>query len=154
MDRAERRRAAQVNVWAYAVVAWIGVIFFSSTSLAYELCEQAFASVSLLLFGRQAMQRPSFGVFHLIADKGLHVTLFLVLALLLSQALRPHKFRTVQILFIGFVVGSCSEFIQRFFPGRDPALRDVLINVAGTGLGVAVSVVAAKRRKNSTVPAK
>jgi len=37
--------------------------------------------------------------------------------------------------------------LQRFFPGRDPALRDVLINVGGTALGVAASVLAAKRSR-------
>ncbi len=129
------------------MAAWIGVIFFSSTSLASKWCEEAFARVSLLLLGRGAMQQPSFSVLHLVADKGLHVTLFLVLALLLTKVLPSSRFKVLRILTIGLVVGSCSEFLQRFFPGRDPAVRDVMINVAGTALGVAIAAVAARRRE-------
>lgn len=139
-------KPARVNVFAYAAILWVGVIFFSSTSLAFELCEQAFESVSTLLLGREAMRQSSFGVFHLLADKGLHVTLFFVLAVLLWNALPPRRFRVIRILVLGLIVGSCSEFLQRFFPGRDPAIRDVLINLGGTALGVAVSSAVSKRK--------
>ncbi len=95
------------------------------------------------------MQQSSFSVFHLLADKGLHVTLFVVLAILLRNALPPGRFRTVQILALGLIVGSCSEFLQRYFPDRDPALRDVLINFGGTALGLALIAVARTQQKTS-----
>ncbi len=145
--RSEAAGPTQVNLWAFAAVAWVGVIFFSSTRLAFEWCEEVFAWVSELLFGRKAMLQPSFSVFHLLADKGFHLALFLILAVLLWKALPPGPFRVGRILVLGLLVGSCSEFLQRFFPGRDPALRDVLINVGGTALGVAASVLAAKRSR-------
>jgi VanZ family protein len=135
----------QVTGWAYAALGWVGVIFFSSTSVALHWCEEAFRWLSELLLGNDVAQQPSFGVFHLLADKGFHVTLFLVFAVLLWKALPPSGSKGWKILLLGFLVGSCSEFLQRFFPDRDPALRDVLINVAGTALGLACSVIAAKR---------
>ena len=72
---------------------------------------------------------------HLLADKGFHVTLFLVLAVLLWKALPPGSWKVAGILILGAIMGSASEFLQSFFPGRDPAIRDVLINIAGTAIG-------------------
>jgi VanZ family protein len=141
--------AVAVRAWRAAVLAWIGVIFFSSTSLASEWCEGGFRYISAVFFRQLEPHSSPYDFIHLIADKGFHVTLFCVLALLLWQALpnAPHKILT--ILACGAVVGSCSEFLQRFFPGRDPAIRDVLINVAGTALGIAFCAMAGRRAKRT-----
>ncbi len=77
-----------------------------------------------------------YGVIHLLADKSVHVGLFCVLAILLWKALPNTARKPLIILAIGALVGSCSEFLQRFFPDRDPAIRDVLINIGGTALGI------------------
>lgn len=133
-------KASRNLPWIIAVVVWIAVIFFSSTSLAGEWSEQGFSYVSALLFSGLHPGAPSYDWLHLFADKGFHVMLFLILALLLWQAVPAMRGKITFILFAGLVVGSCSEFLQRFFPGRDPAIRDVLINLGGTALGVIVSV--------------
>jgi VanZ family protein len=129
-----------------AVVGWIGVIFFSSTSAASRWCESAFASLSEFLLSGIPRDSTSLGVIHLIADKGLHVTLFAVLALLLFRALVNPQGKTVRILSFGLLVGCCSEYLQSLFPDRDPAFRDVVINVAGTGLGIVISRILWTRR--------
>lgn len=126
--------------WHWAVLAWIGTIFFSSTSLAAKWCEEAFRFVTGLFPGGLGPRGPYYELVHLLADKGLHVTLFLVLAVLLWNSIPQGRWKIEEILVCGAFVGSCSEFLQRFFPGRDPAIRDVLINVGGTALGVLVSV--------------
>ncbi len=128
----------RLNLWAVAVLAWIGVIFFSSTSLAAEWCEKVFRFLSGILFGH--IQGPSDGLLHLLADKGLHVTMFLVLGILLWQVFSKPRWRIPRILLAGAAVGSCSEFLQRFFPGRDPAISDVLINIGGTAVGIAIAL--------------
>jgi VanZ family protein len=140
---------ASLKLWRAAVVAWICVIFFSSTSLASIWCEEAFSSVSAVFLKQLDPQSSPYSLLHLLADKGLHVTLFCVLAILLWQALPLVRHRIVTILACGAVVGSCSEFLQRFFPGRDPAIRDVLINISGTALGIALCAVIESRRKCS-----
>lgn len=131
-----------------AVVGWIGVVFFSSTSTASLWCESAFSFLSGIFMSRVPRDSTSFGAIHLIADKGLHVTLFTILAVLLYQAMvnPPHKI--VRILSFGFVVGCCSEYLQSLFPDRDPAIRDVFINLAGTALGVLISVLWVRRTAN------
>lgn len=127
----------RVNPWAVAVFAWIGVIFFSSTSIAGAWSETVFDFVAGLLFGNLGTENASYGLVHLLADKGFHVALFCVLAILLWNLLANSRRKEARILLAGAVVGSCSEFLQRFFPGRDPAIRDVLINIGGTALGIA-----------------
>ncbi len=138
-----------MNAWYLAVAAWISVIFFSSTSLASQLCEELFRWLSALLFARLPPTDPSYDVLHLIADKGLHVTMFLVLALLLWKAYSSKRGKVWLILLTGLIVGSCSEFLQRFFPGRDPAVRDVIINLGGTALGVCLVFFVSKLRGRS-----
>ena len=134
-----------LKFWRSAVVVWICIIFFSSTSLASELCEGGFSYVSAILFRRLQPHSSPYDVIHLIADKGLHVTLFCILAILLWQAVPSVSHKIAVILVCGAVVGSCSEFLQRFFPGRDPAIRDVLINVGGTALGLIICSLVTKR---------
>jgi VanZ family protein len=128
-----------------AVVGWIGVIFFSSTSTASRWCETAFSYLSAIFMFGVRRDSNSFGLLHLAADKGLHVTLFAVLAILLFQAMSNSRRKILRILMFGLVVGCCSEYLQSFFPDRDPAIRDVFINLAGTGVGVLVSRVLWKR---------
>lgn len=113
-------------------MAWIGVILFSSTNLAQIWAEQAYQIVT----GQGAARHPEHGTPYLLADKGFHVSLFCIFALLLSRTIRTFAGRPWKVVLAGAVLGSCSEYLQSFFPGRDPAVRDVFINIAGTTLGV------------------
>src|ERR1700733_4634197 len=125
--------------WTIVTVAWIALIFFSSTSLAGRWSEGAFRFIANLLFGQALRSGASlYGVIHLVADKGVHVTLFTVLGILLWMCLPNASKQFILILLIGTAVGSLSEYLQFFFPGRDPAIRDVIINVVGTGFGIVV----------------
>ena len=128
---------------------WIGVIFFSSTSLASQWCEQAFRFLSGMIFSHLRPDESSYGLIHLLADKSVHVGLFLVLGLLLWQALPSAHWKIARIILFGAGVGSASEFLQRFFPGRDPAVRDVLINVAGTAIGIGFCLAWMKYRSRT-----
>ena len=134
---------SRTNAWIWAVIAWIGVIFFSSTSLASKWAESTFRYFSDQLFSQLQNSPDSFGIVHLLADKGFHVSLFCILAIFLWQALSPSSNKNWVILLCGAVVGSCSEFLQRFFPDRDPAIRDVFINIAGTALGLGLCHIVA-----------
>jgi VanZ family protein len=134
------------NPWVWALVGWIGVIFLSSTSLAYEKSERAFKYLSEIFLAQLQTDTSSEGVVHLLADKSVHIGLFCVLGMLLWKTL-PHVRRKIAVVLLqGAIVGSCSEFLQRFFPGRDPAISDLLINVGGTAIGIAVSVAIAELR--------
>ncbi|HEX3685188.1 MAG TPA: VanZ family protein [Bryobacteraceae bacterium] len=133
-----------MNRWSFAVLGWIFVIFFSSTSLAAAWADAAFEFLAGFFWGEMRRDSGSYGLIHLLADKSFHVALFCVLAILLWKALAPGSGKIPAILLVGAVVGSCSEILQAFFPGRDPALRDVLINIVGTALGTLLSMVVSK----------
>lgn len=141
-----------MNGWIAAVIVWIGVIFFSSTSLAAEWCEEGFHFLSAMIFGRFGPENPSYGLIHLLADKSVHVSLFLILAFLLWKIFRDSPRKTLLIIAAGAVVGSASEFLQRFFPGRDPALRDVLLNATSTALGAAICLTWVRHRSRTERP--
>ena len=128
------------------------MIFFSSTSLASEWCEEAFHFIASIIFPGLGPHDVSLGFLHLLADKGVHVTLFLVLAVLLWNFFPNASWKVVVIIFCGALVGSASEFLQRFFPGRDPAIRDVLINIGGTAIGVWLCISYVKRRMRAQEP--
>jgi VanZ family protein len=132
------------NAWAWAATAWAGVIFFSSSSLAGKSSEEAFSVLSQLLLEHLQPGSSPYNIVHLLADKSVHVGLFLVFAVLLWGALENTRTRIGWILLLGAFTGTCSELLQALFPGRDPAFGDVLINIGGTALGVIVRVVLSK----------
>jgi VanZ family protein len=136
------------------VAAWIGIILFSSTSSAGNWCAGVFQLFSAKLLG--LFPNQSWGILAFLAEKGVHVILFLVLGTLLWKGIRaiedvPRKIAV--ILSIGLLIGSASEFLQRFFPGRDPSVRDVLINLGSTAIGVALSLTFARSRQNELLRA-
>lgn len=133
----------RMNAWAWAAAAWVVVIFFSSTSLAGQSSEEAFSALSHL-FTHLQPGTSSYDVVHLLADKSVHIALFTVFAVLLWRALAEVARKVLWILLIGAFIGSCSELLQNFFPGRDPAIRDVLINIGGTAFGVILSALTSK----------
>jgi VanZ family protein len=122
------------KTWAFATIAWIGVIFFSSTSTAGRWAESLYRTISRLFYDSSKGQGSD--LLHLLADKGFHVSLFLILAISLWKTIPDAPFKVAAILLFGLLVGSCSELLQALFPDRDPALTDVLINLGGTAAGV------------------
>ncbi|HEY7212332.1 MAG TPA: VanZ family protein [Bryobacteraceae bacterium] len=136
----------RISAWAWIAAAWVGIIFFSSTSLASKWAEAFFNSFSSEFLQSLRNNSSSLGIIHLFADKGFHVMLFCVLALLLWLALGNMNNKGWIILASGFTIGSISEFLQSFFPDRDPALRDVVINTTGTALGIVLCLLADRVR--------
>jgi VanZ family protein len=139
------------RLWAFAVVLWTGVILFSSTSVAEKTCEEGFRWLSSTFLSHLGPDTSSYAVIHLLADKSVHVCLFLVLALLLWKAILGEKWKIILILLLGAFIGSCNEYLQSFFPGRDPAVTDILINISGTALGIAATLTFTKLQSQREV---
>jgi VanZ family protein len=145
--RKELKEASGVRgPWLAASAAWTALILFSSTSLASEYCEHAFTWIVGSTVGKHFTSAKAYDWLHFLAEKSLHLTLFFVLGVLLWHAFTaPRRRRLVQVVLAGFVFGSASELLQAAFPDRDPAIRDVLINVVGAFLGA----VACARRAST-----
>ena len=118
--------------WFLLLCFWIVFIFFSSTSVAAEWADLAYYTIVSHAPGAALLENQN--VLYLLADKGFHVFMFVILALVLARILTG----PTSILLIAFIVGVCSEFLQRFFPGRDPAVRDVIINFSGATIGLGI----------------
>ena len=122
------------------------LILFSSTSLASDYCEEAFTWLYGSTVAKHFTSADTYDRLHFAAEKSVHLTLFFVFGVLLWHVFSaPRRRRLATVVLAGLVVGTASETLQRFFPGRDPAIRDVFINVTGTFLGAAVCILTSGR---------
>ena len=128
-------------------MVWLGVIFFSSTSLAARWAGHAFDAAWTLMLEKWLTGNLGYNSSNFLAEKGLHITMFATLGILLWNLIPRNPRRVWLIMLAGILIGSASEFYQSFFVGRDPAVRDVLLNAAGTALGIllAAAVSTAER---------
>jgi glycopeptide antibiotics resistance protein len=124
-------KISRINLFRLALIALLGFIAFTSTSLAGKAGDNSFA----FLFGHLRSIRLV-GMMHFTAEKSVHFILFFVLALLLLNMMPASKSRTPRILLLALLVGISSELLQFQFPGRDPAVRDVFINFCGSVAGI------------------
>jgi VanZ family protein len=132
-----QKRALYVRnrLWAAVSISWIVLLLFSSTSAAERYCEVALHKAMALVFNATETDHTPAGD-HFWAKKATHVVLYVALAGMLVQATGGGTGRVRILVFcIGLTVGIATEFVQAFFPDREPKARDVLINVASTYLG-------------------
>jgi VanZ family protein len=134
------------NPWRWALIGWIAVIFLSSTAIAGQWADRSFDYLLTLISLNSAPPERWYEVIYTLAEKGLHLVLFMSLAVLLWKAVPAHARKALVIVGGGAVIGSSSELIQCFFRGRDPGFGDVAINVGGTVLGL---IVAQALRRNA-----
>lgn len=98
------------------VIVWAGVIFLFSTLVV--------------------VKSPEFNLVDFIVKKSAHFVEYAILALLLYRALinttrlSKKKAGMLTVLFIVFY-GISDEYHQSFTPGREPAIRDILIDSLG-----------------------
>jgi VanZ like family len=128
-------RQTRALAWL-SVLPVVGAIAVSCTDAAGAWCSQTFDVEFRALFGNGG---AAFWTIRFVAEKSIHVTLFTILGAALFRAFRGVLQRAWWAVAIGCALGGCSELLQRLFPTRDPAIRDVLINGTGVGLGVMIS---------------
>jgi VanZ family protein len=84
------------------------------------------------------------------AEKCFHLAAFAVFAMLMWMVVPDVPWKLCAILAVGIVVGTTSELLQSFFPGRDPAMRDVVINSIGTIVGATLSLAFSRKANDKT----
>jgi VanZ family protein len=128
-----------------AVLLWVVVIALSSTSFAGRWADIVFDQVaSAPWFHFHSLDMYWRSMIHFLAEKDFHLWMYSIFAALLYWSLGSIKSKAAWVLGMGAAVGIGSEILQSVFPGRDPTVRDALINLAGTGLGVALCYAAAR----------
>jgi len=98
-----------------------------------------------LIFTFSSMTVGSASEFYLqdfLIKKSAHLIEYGILAILLYRALLNYDVNTNKALFFAILIaglyGVSDEFHQSFTPGREPAVRDVIIDMVGATIGVII----------------
>ena len=125
--------------WLAVVVAWITIVFLSSSNLAAKIADSVFYYVVVRGIETTWGHPPSWLRFG--AEKGVHIFLFLVLGfLLVSYCQKTGHPRAGYAVAAGVLIAMSSEALQALVPGRDPNMRDVVINCTGVSIGAVACV--------------
>ena len=89
-----------------------------------------------------------------IIKKTAHIIEYFIFTLLLYRALRQSNIKNITAIYLAivmaFLYGMSDEFHQSFTPGREPKIRDVLIDTSGSLLFFIFLYKIAPRNKNLT----
>lgn len=136
---------------------WVGVIFSFSLQTG-EVSGDISSSILQKVIGWAAVEvfeeigpitQIQWDFLHLILRKCAHFTEFAILGILSTFTLFQTKVARKAVLAIGFclAIASVDETLQLFVDGRVGNVMDVLIDVAGAGVGV-LAVIIGKKEKN------
>jgi VanZ family protein len=137
------------------VALWMALIFGMSTGLGASHRTSRIIGPILRWFNPQVSDETIRGI-QLGIRKTAHVTEYAILALLCLRALRqtrsgerrPWNTRTAIIaLTITVLYAATDEWHQSFVPGREGAVRDVLIDAAGGSAGLLLNWWLMRRRQ-------
>ncbi len=138
------------------LLIWLGVIFVGSTDLMSAEHTSRFI-VPILLWLKPGMAPETIQSILFAVRKWAHMAEYAILALLLWRALRSGSALRAKIsMLFGAVLLGCAvvaasdEFHQSFVKSRTPAVRDVLLDIAGALFGLLISASFAHRRPKET----
>ena len=138
------------------LLIWLGVIFVDSTDLMSAEHTSRFI-VPILLWLKPGMAPETIQSILFAVRKCAHMAEYAILALLLWRALRSGSAPRAKIsMLFGAVLLGCAvvaasdEFHQSFVKSRTPAVRDVLLDIAGALFGLLIGASFAHRRPKET----
>ncbi len=128
-----------------AVIAWMGLIFYLShqpATVSNEISTGVTEIVVKIVGKVIPYGNFDIGSFNHIIRKNAHFFAYLVLGILVINALRKsgvHGYRSIVIALVICVLYAVTDEVhQLFIPGRSGELRDVLIDSAGASVGIGV----------------
>lgn len=108
----------------------------------------------IFLFSAQHSLGTGWGIWDFILRKAAHMAEFAILFVLVWRAFRMHGVAVSMSLASGVVIAlvyaASDEYHQSFVSGRTASVRDVLFDLAGIFIAVAVVVIINKRVRAST----
>ena len=122
------------------VILWMALIFFLSHQPATQSSDLS-AGLTEFIMDMIDKLAPNasfdFEPFHHFIRKNAHFFAYLVLGVLLANALRGYKGRRIALAVLICVLYAMSdEFHQLFIPGRAGQVMDVVIDSAGAVVGI------------------
>jgi len=139
-----------------AVLGWIIVIFSFSSQVANESNNLSTNVTEIVVETvHKVVPDKEFDIVELnhYIRKNAHFFLYLILGLLLMNALNENKSLLkkyiIAAILMGGIVASSDEFHQGFIPGRGPGIKDVFIDISGLFLGVIIYSLLIKKYKEN-----
>jgi len=131
------RRGGLVFLNWLGVFLWMSLIFYMSSRPGED---SANMSSNFLVVFEVLFPFMEEDILHLMVRKLAHVGVYMVLFLLLVNALKQHiserKYMYTYAVFIGLLYAITDEIHQVFVPGRSGNVLDVLIDSMGLGIGL------------------
>jgi len=131
----------QVVKYWLPILIWIGYIFIGSTDLLSAEHTSRFL-VPFLRWLIPDISQPTLLSVQLIVRKCAHLTEYAILAALFFRALRQGQQglgrATISSLVLVLICASLDEYHQSFVPSREASPFDVMIDVAGAIIGLAI----------------
>lgn len=123
---------------------WMGLIFYfshqpgdASSSLSSGISENIVAALNMLPLVQLDIES-----IHTLLRKSAHFFVYLILGILVLHALRRSEVTGYKSIMYAMIIcvfyAITDEVHQLFIPGRSGEVRDVLIDSAGAGTGVAL----------------
>ncbi|MBP1971410.1 VanZ family protein [Virgibacillus natechei] len=144
--------------WA-AVGLWMGLLFYFSHQPATQSNELSTGITNTIITTVESMA-PNLNLdlsnLNHFVRKNAHFFAYLVLGILVMNALRRSGMRgyrcMITALLIGVLYAISDEVHQLFIPGRSGEVRDVLIDTAGTAVGIGVYWLVARVGRCLSLP--
>jgi VanZ family protein len=135
------RKGAVVFLSWLSVIGWMSFIFLLSMQVGEDSAELSGGFVEFLSpFIKVFVPNASADTLHLIIRKMAHLTEFLILGILLVNALRQHFNEKKEIYGLSFIISvlfaMSDEIHQLFINSRDGSIVDVLIDTFGIVIGL------------------
>jgi VanZ family protein len=153
--RAYKRMRRFIKNWL-PVLVWLGVIFLGSTDLMSAEHTSRFI-VPFLRWLKPDISPESLASIHFIVRKGMHLSEYAVLTLLLLRAavcMTNLKSSTAILCLSVWVacvlVAATDEFHQAFVQSRGASVKDIMIDSAGAILGLLIGAIFGMGRARST----
>ena len=137
------------------LLLWMGLIFAASTKLGSHQNTSRFI-VPFLLWLNPHMSWQTIEQVHLCVRKTAHAVEYAMLGFLIwrvvhsaaALASRPSAWHFGLALLFAAMYAATDETHQIFVPGRQAAVRDVLLDTCGAGLGLAVTWCIVRMRRS------
>jgi VanZ family protein len=134
------------------VLVWIAVIFIGSSDLM-SAEHTSRLLVPLLLWLKRDITAEAIAQIHFLLRKCAHLTEYGILAIILWRAIDRGTDLTIKIsmlymslFFAAALIAGADEFYQSFKPSRTASTGDVLIDIIGAMIGLAICFALGARK--------
>jgi VanZ family protein len=140
----------QIAKYWMPAILWMALIFVGSTDILSAEHTSRFL-VPFLRWLDPQISLAALNATQIMVRKLGHVTEYAILAALLWRAFRGGAWRTKMSMLFLVVLASCGlfaasdEFHQSFIPSRTSSFQDVMIDICGALIGLAICIAAAGR---------